>query len=184
MDPMIKIKPVVKLESSIDFLSSYAIAIIALIFILSAVFLIIKIQPTYSCTSPPNFNCGYVSMSTNGFLLIKVSQAIGEPILINGAACADQQNTTINAPKYGNVAVGRSNFFYPIQLETSGDYPPGNHINSDQSYVFYVNCYQVGGSLATGKLGSTFSGYLWLNYTIPSYGPQIQEIATFTTTYT
>ena len=173
-----------KLQSSIDFLSSYGIAIIVLISLLGAAFLIIKSQPTYYCTSPPDFNCDYATMNPNGFLLVKISQAISEPILINGVACADQQNTTSDTPKYGNVAVGHSNSFYPVQLGVSGDYAPGNYINSGASYVFYVNCYQAGGGLAAGKPGAQFSGYLWLNYTIPNYGKQVQKIATFTTTYT
>ena len=181
---MARARSEMKLESSIDFLSSYGIAIIVLISLLGAAFLLIRSQPTYSCTSPPDFNCGYASMSTNGFLLVKISQAIGEPILINGVACADQQNITSDTPKYGNVAVGHSNSFYPVQLGVGGDYAPGNYINSGESYVFYVNCYQTGGSLATGKLGASYSGYLWLNYTIPNYGKQVQKIATFTTTYT
>ena len=172
-----------KLESSIDFLSSYGLAIIVLISLLVAAFLIIKSQPIYSCISPPGFSCGYASMNTNGFLLIKITQAVGEPILINGAACADQQNATANIPKYGNVAVGRSKSFYPIQLSVNGNYPPGNYIDSGESYIFYVNCYQSGGGLATGKLGSTFSGYLWINYTISGHETPAQNIATFTATY-
>ena len=84
----------VKLESSVDFLSSYGLAIIVLISLLSAAFLIIKSQPINSCVSPPDFSCSYASMSTDGFLLVKISQAVGEPVLINGIACADQQNAT------------------------------------------------------------------------------------------
>ena len=184
---MPKTKTKFKLESSIDFLLSYTIVIIVLISILTAAFLIIKTQHIYSCTSPPNFNCGYVSIGTNGILTVKISQAIGSDIKINGVACADQQNATTDTPKYGNVQVNSinpSNSFYPVQLGVSGDYAPGNYINTGSSYVFYVNCYQVGGSLAKGTLGSQFSGYLWLNYTIPNYGTQVERIATFTITYT
>ena len=183
---MAETKTEVKSESSIDFLLSYAIIIIVLISILSVAFLIIKTPSIYSCASPPNFNCGYVSISTSGVLTVKISQAIGSNIKINGVACADQQNATTDIPKYGNVQVNSinpSNSFYPVQLGVSGDYAPGNYINSGSSYIFYVNCYQVGGSIAKGALGSQFSGYLWLNYTIPNYGTQIERIASFTTIY-
>ncbi len=162
--------------------------IVIIITALAAVTIIASKAPvTPGCVAPPGFSCSFVSIGTNGILTVKISQAIGSDIKINGVACADQQNATTDTPKYGNVQVNSinpSNSFYPVQLGVSGDYAPGNYINTGSSYVFYVNCYQVGGSLAKGTLGSQFSGYLWLNYTIPNYGTQVERIATFTITYT
>ena len=162
--------------------------IVIIITALAAVSLIASRAPvTPGCVAPPGFSCTFVSIGTSGILTVKISQAIGSNIKINGVACSDQQNSTTDIPKYGNVQVNSinpSNSFYPVQLGVSGDYAPGNYINSGASYVFYVNCYQAGGGLAAGKPGAQFSGYLWLNYTIPNYGKQVQKIATFTTTYT
>jgi hypothetical protein len=140
--------------------------------------------PTPGCTSPPGFNCNFIAISTNGILTAKISQAIGSPLVINGAACADQQNYTSDAPRYGNIGVNAIPSYYPISsVYETGNYPPGNTIYSGGYYVFYVYCYQLGASVAKGNIGSQFTGYLWLNYTIPNYGSQVQKIATFTAEY-
>ena len=153
---------------------------VALIAISSLAF---RTTSTSGCISPPGFNCNYIAISRAGILTAKISQALGTQIIINGIACADQQNYTGDAPKYGNIGVNAINTYYPTSIGVQGDYSPGNIIYSGGYYVFYVYCYQVGASVAKGTLGSQFTGYVWLNYSIPNYGSQVQNIATFTTEY-
>ncbi len=143
-------------------------------------------KPTPGCISPPGFNCNFIAISTNGVLTAKISQAIGTPITILGVACADQQNYTYDTPRYGNVEVNSINpndKFYPSASLWQGPSNPTNIIYSGGYYVLYANCYQVGASIAKGTLGSQFTGYLWLNYSISNYGSQVQKIATFTAEY-
>lgn len=170
-----------KSQAAVDFLSAYGIVIltvtVALVLVSALAF---QSFPTPGCTSPPGFDCNFIAISTGGVLTAKISQALGTQVTINGAACADQQNFTYDTPRYGNVNVNSLVTFYP---SASGEYPPGNVIYSGSYDVLYLYCYQGSSSIATGKIGSQFTGYLWLNYSIPNYGNQVQKIATFTAEY-
>lgn len=176
-----------KTQTSIDFLSSYGAAILIIAVAIIAVAAFAFYNPAaQSCAAPPGFNCNFISIGRDGVLTAKISQALGTVITINGAACSDQQNLTTDAPRYGNVAVSAANpnmEYYPAALGEQGDYPPGNVIYSGGYYTLRVYCYQTGGSIASGQIGAQFSGYLWLNYSIQNYGPQVQKIAAFTAEY-
>ena len=173
-----------KLQPAVDFISAYGMAILVVIVALLAISAIaLRTPKAPSCISPPGFNCDYISINSAGVLTAKFSQAIGSQITIDGAACDAQQNYTYDSPLYGNVGVGANSIYYPAPLSAQGHYPPGNTIYSDSSYVLYVPCYGVSGQQASGALGSQFTGYLWLNYSISGYGSQIQKIATFTAEY-
>lgn len=173
-----------KQQPAVDFLSSYGIVIITITVALIAISaLAFRTTPTPGCIAPPGFNCNYIAISKTGVLTAKISQALGTQVTINGIACADQQNYTNDTPRYGNIGVNAITSYYPTSMGVQGDYPPGNVIYSGGYYVFYVYCYQVGASIAKGALGSQFTGYVWLNYSIPNYGSQVQKIATFTAEY-
>lgn len=173
-----------KLQPAVDFLSSYGMAIIIISIAFIAVYGIAFNQPaTPSCTAPPGFACDFLAINRSGVLTAKISQAIGSQITINGAACAQQQNASGNNPENGNPRVGNNILTYPQPYSVSGHYPPGNTMYSGSTYIFYVYCYDVNGGIATGSPGQQFTGYLWLNYTVPNYKYQVQEVATFTAEY-
>ena len=74
-----------KLQSAVDFLSSYGMVIVIIITALVAVTVIASKAPvTPGCIAPPGFSCSFVSIGTNGILTVKISQAIGSDIKING----------------------------------------------------------------------------------------------------
>lgn len=168
-----------KLQSAIDFISAYGIAIVI---IAATVLIVYKIafvsQGASFCTPSPGFSCNFIAINTSGVLVLKVSQATGTSIKINGAACADQQNYTGDNPLYGNVNVNGMAAFYPPP-----NYPPGNSIYSGSTYSLYLYCYS-GGAVVKGSIGNQFTGYVWLNYSIPNYGNQVEKIITFQTQYT
>lgn len=173
-----------KLQPAIDFLVSYGIVIMIVGVALAAIASIALQQPsTPSCISPPGFSCSFLAINKSGVLTAKISQNLGTQIIMNGAACAAQQNNTGDYPMYDNVMVGSNIVYYPANYAISGHYPPGNSIYSGGYYTFYVYCYGPGGRVALAPVGSQFTGYLWLNYTITGYGKQTQKVASFTAEY-
>lgn len=163
-----------------DFISSYGLAIVIIVSALLVVYKIALYNPISPfCSSPPGFSCDFISLNTSGILTLKVSQATGTQITINGVACADQAAQNSDAPLYGNVNInGNTAYYYAKKY-----YPPGNSIYSGSSYILDLYCYKSG-AIAAGRVGSKFSGYVWLNYSVPDYGNQVERIATFQTVYT
>lgn len=170
-----------KAQAAVDFVASYGIA---LVIILVALAIIYRIGTSNqgvaapSCTAVPGFSCDYFSLNTSGVLTLRLSQAIGAPIYINGTACSSQINATGNKPSYGNIQVGKATKYYIAPY-----YPVGNVIFSSSYYVLTIQCYNPSGR-ASGQLGTAFVGYVWLNYTIKNYGTQTQRIAGVSVPYT
>ncbi|MDE1860835.1 MAG: hypothetical protein KGH72_03910 [Candidatus Micrarchaeota archaeon] len=169
-----------KLQAAIDFIASYGMALIVILIALVIIFRIGTSNTGISapsCTAVPGFTCDFFSITTNGLLTVRLTQAIGSPITINGVACSTSLNATGNAPQYGNVHVGSKTKYY-----LPATYPVGNVIYSDAYYIIKIYCYGPGG-IARQPLGNSFTGYIWLNYSIPNYGSETQRIATVTTPY-
>lgn len=174
-----------KLQAAIDFLSSYGIALLVMIAAIIAVYTI-ALTPSNSavfCTPTPGFGCNFLSVNSMGVMTLKFSQAIGTQITINGAACSSQQSSGADVPAFGNMQVSNTLGFYPTPT-TPGYYAPGNIVYSGGYYIMYINCYDApNNGFIKGATGKPFSGFVWLNYTIPNYGQQTQKIATFSTVY-
>ena len=175
-----------KLQSAVDYLSSYGLALTIIVVAFLAMYSIALApnNPSIYCTPTPGFNCNFIDLNSSGVLTAKISQATGTQITINGAACASQQSSGTDTPAYGNLYVANTITYY----ETPIYYPPGNIIYSGGTYVLRVYCYgqsnvNPSGQIATGLTGKGFAGYIWINYTIPNYGKQVQKIATFSTVY-
>ncbi|MDE1851467.1 MAG: hypothetical protein KGH69_02130 [Candidatus Micrarchaeota archaeon] len=171
-----------KLQSSVDFMASYGMGIII---ILISIAIIYKIATTSTvlatpyCTPNPGFGCEYDSINTTGgILVVRLSQAIGSQITINGASCSTTQNDTGTGPKYGNIFTTNGASFYP-----SGKQPGGRVMYSDNFTILYMYCYDASG-VAKYPQGTPFSGYVWINYTIQNYVPQTQRVLIVSTVYT
>lgn len=160
-------------------MASYSPVLAMLTFVFAAVLIITTTPPlNYVCSAPPGFSCSYITVNTTGAMLAKFSQALGTQITINGVACADQQNYTYDSPLYGNVGVNSLRTYYPATF-----YEPGNTFYSGTSFIVSSYCYSANAK-ASGLLGYQFTGYVWLNYTVPGYGYQIEKVATFAAPYT
>ncbi len=165
-------------QAAIDFLTSYGIALLV-IAIAIAIAYEVSSATTYAfssqCSPQPGFACGYYSISDNGILSIGVAQAVGAAIQVNGLACSTRQSAA-GMPEYGNIYVANSIPYYPLSYA-----PPagGVVIQSSGETNFKLYCYLPGNAIATSTLpGSSFVGYLWLNYTIENTNIHtVQEIA-------
>ncbi len=169
-----------KLQVAVDFLSSYGIALVIIFIAFAAIYSIALSpnNPAVFCTPNPGFDCAFVSINASGVMTAKLSQATGTEITINGIACSSQQSSSADVPAFGNTGVSSSISYYPSQY-----YPPGNSMYSGSSYVFRMYCYSSSSGVATGKTGTPFTGYIWLNYTVPNYGSVVQKVAVFSTVY-
>ena len=176
-------------QAAIDFVSSYGFALLIIAISIYAVFQLgvfnYSASPQY-CYSNSPFSCVAYSINTTGGLTIAISQSSGGVMTITGAACGTTPNTTIIGPARGNVKVlpdsGGSAGYYP-----NNKLAGGITIYPGATTVLYLNCYTGANSLAASSIGTTFSGYLWLNYTfsgLPSTYHYVANAATLNAKYT
>lgn len=169
-------------QAAIDFLTTYGIALMIIFIATAVIYNVSIVRPalaTSTCTAAPGFACEAYTLNTVGVLDLTLSQATGGEITILGAACSSLPGASGNKPAYGNFNVINSITYYPIGSA------PGNGINvySGESNSMYMYCYGPGG-VATGSLGTGYNGYVWLNYTIPTYGNVVQQVAIISLKYT
>ncbi len=168
-------------QAAIDFLVSYGIVLIALAITIIILFKI-SIGNSYTsspyCNPSPGFSCGFFTINAfSGVLNVQIDQATGGPITVSGLACSSDLNASGNLPEFGNVQVTANSVYYP-----QGGFVQ-NTLYSGSAKTFTLYCYGSGG-IATGQLGNAFTGYVWMNYTIPNYGQRTQLIATVNAKYT
>ncbi len=169
-------------QAAVDFLMAYGIALIIISIAIAVMIKLMFLTPALSismCTPEPGFACQYYAISTNGILTISLAQDTGTPIVIHGLACSSLANTTGNKPAYGNIYVTNSIAYYP----PSNSPGIGIVMYPGTSETFNLYCYNNGG-IANGYIGGSFIGYLWLNYSVPSYGKLTQEVASLNLRYT
>lgn len=181
----------VRSQAAIDFISSYGFA---LLIIAISIYAVLQLGVFNYSASPPYcypetpFSCVAYSMNTIGTLTIAISQSSGGILRITGAACATVTNTTRVGPRYGNVNV----LPYLATNTPSSAYPNNNLMGGVVLYpgstlLLYVNCYSGNLGLASSSIGSTFTGYLWLNYTfsgLPSTYHAVGRAASINVKYT
>ncbi len=185
---------------------------IAIYVILSLGVFTSAVTPT-TCYPSPSFSCDAVSYNgLSGNVTIVFTQALGGTINITGAACSSTinaiggrsytdslgrvWNTISGGPAFGNYQVQPySNvIFNPTYPTNALQY--GEVVYSGNSGELSVNCYDANngydpssGVLSDGpakvNIGTSFSGYIWFNYTIanlPTKYHAVQQVAQFTTT--
>jgi hypothetical protein len=176
-----------KAQAALDMLISYGIAIliisIAIYVVLQLGIFNNRLAPTY-CNAAPSFICDGVSINTTGEMTIIFAQSTGGTLNITGIACSNLANTTSIGPKYGNFNVSsykKAPQFYPTsQLQN------GLILYSSNQTRLYVYCYS-GPSVAKSNLGNSYTGYVWINYTIntlPNNFHNVQQVISFSAKYT
>lgn len=171
-----------KAQAAVDFMMSYGIALIIIFIAVAVIYKVSILSPALavsSCTASPGFSCEGFALNRSGILTLQLSQATGGTITIRGAACAALPNDTGNKPAYGNIKVSNTITYY------FGSNSPGTGINlySGSSNTLIMYCYRSSG-IATGSLGSGFTGFVWLNYSVPNYGNVTQQVASLNVRYT
>lgn len=164
-------------QAAIDFLLSYGIAILI---ITIAIYVILELgifnlaNAPQSCDALPGFSCDSYAIYPNGTMILFISQTTGSAINITGVACSSTVNNTGNFPGTGNTKV-------QDYLTAKVTYPDatlqyGKYMYSDGTAKLSVICYDSAGNAATGNLGSTFTGYVWLNYTSVGLPSQVHSV--------
>jgi hypothetical protein len=173
-------------QVSIDLLVSYSIAIlvvaIALYVVLQLGVFNPRLVPEY-CDASPSFSCDGAAITSNGILTIIFSQSTGGTMTITGMACASTQNSLAIGPAHGNINV--------LSYSAAPGYYPSNSLQSGiiaysgSGVEISLYCYS-GGGVAKGNVGNSFSGIVWINYTLtelPNTMHTIEQLATFNSKY-
>lgn len=168
-------------QAALDFLISYGVVLLGLAVAIVLLYNI-GVNNSYSespyCTPEPSFSCGFYSINgMTGVLQIQLAQATGGAITVHGIACSADLNSNGNLPGEGNAWVTQNAVYYPA----NNLFAPTLYSGATGTYTMY--CYNSGG-IASGLLGNNFAGYIWLNYSIPNYGTQVQLAATINAKYT
>ncbi len=170
-----------KLQAAIDFLVSYGIAILIIIIAVDVIYntgILNTLLLPNSCSANPGFSCSNMSINSNGVLYMRIAQATGAALTIQGAGCSTLPSSSNDLPAYGNLYVTNQIAYYPI-----GTDPYGLVVYSGTSTSIQMYCYSQQG-IAKNSYGTAFYGYVWLNYTLPAYGKIVQQIASINLKYT
>ncbi len=138
-----------RLQSAMEYITTYGWALVV-IAIVGAVLFYLQIfnpAPSTTCVLPAGFSCTNLYMSQNGLLSFTILQTTGSPVNMTAAGC--NSNTTISS----------------MIMEKPYN-PPSNQVTVDigNNYTMAVQCYSAGHAFS-GKVGSSFLGYLIINYT-------------------
>lgn len=181
-------KPGRRAQTALDFVTSYAIIILAVTITIYAVLQLGVFNPTLApsyCNAAPGFSCTAYSIYTNGTFAFVLTQSLGGTINITAIGCSSQLNGTGSGPAFGNVHMTNVNpsIYYP-----SNGFSAGTLLLSNRPKEMSVYCFSSPGTTPSkGSLGSTFIGYLFLNYTyseLPSSYHTIQQVLSFSASYT
>lgn len=139
-----------KAQSALEFLMNYSWAFLILTAVLVALIGLGVFNSSsvsaQECLIPNSFSCIAFQMSTNGLLQLNLRQFTEAPINITSLTC-NQNGTVVNMQKPYN--------------------PPSNQIflPIGGNYTFAFRCYTNANTLFTTTGGTTFSGYVIVNYT-------------------
>ena len=135
-----------KLQSAMEFLLTYGWAILIIVVAVSALYFLGVFNPSLyvgqECALSSGLSCKVARMATNGMATINLFQA--NPYQINITAISCNSNNTV-----ANVLT------YPAANQVS--LAPGTNA------TLTAPCYS-GPSLAAIKIGSAFSGYIFISY--------------------
>jgi len=155
-----------KAQSAMEYLMTYGWAILIIAVVLGALFSLGVFSGSSllgtSCIATPGFLCQNPLLSTSGTLTATIGQENGY--------------TAYNAYFYvspQSSGVGTTGF--PTTVSQCTSPTPGTNLVSGQTVT--ISCST---GLSSPTIGTSFSGYIWLNYSSTSGGPATisQKIAT------
>ena len=148
-----------RLQSAVEYLTTYGWAIILVAVILAALYQLGFFSGTNfittSCIAESGFNCQQPVMNITGYVEFNLGQISNGTITVTGVACT---NTTANPTFTGVFANGSSTGL----------------LQPEQTSSMVVQCPGIGSS---GKIGSSFRGYIWIQYTSNGQSGLIAQIA-------
>jgi hypothetical protein len=134
----------VKLQSAMEYLTTYAWAILILVIVLGALFYMHLFSPqgVQECLLPANFNCLEYNLYQNGTLLLNLQQATPYQINITSVGCEYTES------------------FSKMQAAV-----PQVSMQIQSNHTFFVQCYGQNGSAIVLSPGDEYTGYIEVNYT-------------------
>ena len=136
-----------KLQSALEYLTTYGWAILIISIVIVALFTIINLtaQPQQICVLPAGFSCSgfYMQSFTPGTenVVINLQQATQYPIQVTAVGCSNPVNL-------GDTYALST----PVTLQVGGN------------YIFTAQCFS-NGTAYVGTIGKTYGGYFVVNYT-------------------
>jgi hypothetical protein len=137
-----------RLQSAIEYLSTYGWAIVILAVALSVLYALGVINPStyapHQCILSSGFTCLAYTMNSMGILRLNLQQSTPDPINITALACT-QNGIVSNLPNY----------------------LPSNQIymTVGSNALLFVQCVTSAGGPFASKIGGSFSGTIVVNYT-------------------
>lgn len=159
-----------KSQSSLEYMSTYIWAILVLGICAGGLFLLLQSSrvPVQYCTFPAGYGCSGYYITSNGILSFNFYQTTQYPLSVTGTSCWDSETTANIIPIYN---------------------PPSNAIRMPpgSNYTFAIQCY-ANSTKFGGGIGSSYSGYILINYTNTYlgtggilYAPVRADVSTFQT---
>ncbi len=174
-------------QSAMEYLMTYGWAILIILIVLGVLYLLGVFSPNSilggQCNVQFKYSCTGFALATNGTASFLLGQNTGRDEFNIAVACTAGINST------GGPYAGTSPWIY---LNASGtehvSYSPSSAFRLNSGSSVQVNatpCYSTdGAALGTHPIGTTFDGYLWMEYTTAP-GPEggangwvIQRVAT------
>lgn len=138
-----------KLQSAMEYLMTYSWALLVIAIIVATMMALGLFNPgvftNTQCTFPAGFSCINIFLATNGLLSLNLLQITTAPLNISAMGC--NSNSTLS------------------HMQSILN-PPTNQIklNVGSNYTFHFSCYS-GVNIITPSTGTSFSGYVFVNYT-------------------
>ncbi len=131
-----------------EYLTTYGWAILIIVIVIGVIVGsgILDQTPPQICALNNQFACSAMSMASNGVLQVNITQLTGSVINITALGCDSNLN-----------------------LVHVTHFSPAITVASGSSIIKNVSCY-VNNTVYTAKLGSSYAGYIILNYTVPQSG--------------
>ncbi len=146
---------ILKLQSAMEYLMTYGWAIIVIAVVLAALYQLGFFSGTNfittSCIAESGFTCQKPVMNVTGYVEVNIGQISNGTMTITGVACT---NSTAS----------------PSSFTT----PSTTVFQSGQTAQVVTQCPGIGSS---GKIGTSFRGYIWVQYSFAGQSGLVAEIA-------
>jgi len=150
-------KKEIEAQGAMEYLITYGWAILIIAIALAALFgLRIINYGGESCIAQPGFLCSSLTFRGSGLLTLQLAEYTFQQIKIVGVACTPGSSAPSNLDFIG------LNF---------------DSLSNNQQIAIGAVC-----PISSGNLGTTFSGSLWIEFSIPSYPNLIEQVGTLSVT--
>jgi hypothetical protein len=166
-------------QTAMEYLMTYGWAILVIMVVLAVLFYLGILNPKSmaptQCSFPAGFTCITWKLYTTGQLYLKIGQGTGKTINITGFRCT--MNASFVPGQRVNFTYGSATAPGPITGEITVPSASQALISDPNTAAINFTCMQDNSnSPATGSIGDTYNGKLFLNYT--ELDTSIQRITT------